>query len=327
MSRPSAPPAPAGVVVVGSLTVDLTSFSDRLPALGETVLGHQFTMVAGGKGLNQALAAARMGAPTWMVGCVGDDLFASTVTGGLAAAGVNADYVRAVPGAATGIAHIRVDGHGDNDIVMIPLANGNLRTGDVDAALAALDGQAGVALVQLEIPAEVAVHALRAARARGLTTVLDPAPAPREPLPDDVYGLVDVVTPNETEAARLTGVPVVDEPSARMAGEWFTERGCRTAVITLGAAGSVVVRRGEPGRLIPAVPVAAVDSTAAGDAFAGALGSRLAATGDLDGALRWAAAAGALATTVSGASSSIPDLDAVRRLLGEHPAARTERIS
>jgi ribokinase len=314
-------PAPDGVVVIGSLTVDLTSFSDRLPARGETVIGRQFTMVAGGKGANQALASARMGAPTWMVGCVGDDIFAVTVTEGLAAAGVNAGYVRAVPDAATGIAHIRVNGRGDNDIVMIPLANGELRAADVDAALAGLSGRAGVALVQLEIPADVAVHALGAARARGMTTVLDPAPAPREPLPADVYRLVDIVTPNETEASLLTGVPVVGEESARRAGEWLVGQGCRTAVITLGAAGSVLVRRGEFARLIPALPVAAVDSTAAGDAFAGALGSRLAAGQDLDGALRWAAAAGALATTVGGASSSIPGHDAVRRLLQEHPAA------
>jgi ribokinase len=320
-------PAADGVAVVGSLTVDLTSFSDRLPALGETVLGRQFTMVAGGKGANQALAAARMGAPTWMVGCVGDDVFSATVTDGLAAGGVNAEYVRAVPGAATGIAHIRVDGQGDNDIVMIPLANGDLRTGDVDAALAGLDGRVGVVLVQLEIPADVAVHALRAAHARGITTVLDPAPAPREPLPADVYGLIDVVTPNETEASLLTGVTVVDEDSAQRAGEWFTGQGCGAAVITLGAAGAVLVRHGKPAQVIPPVAVAAVDSTAAGDAFTGALGSRLAATDGLEAALRWAAAAGALATTVGGASSSIPDHDAVRRLLDTQTAGRTEHIS
>jgi ribokinase len=320
-------PTPDGVAVVGSLTVDLTSFSDRLPVLGETVLGHQFTMVAGGKGANQALAAARMGAQTWMVGCVGDDVFSATVIDGLAAGGVDARYVRAVPGAATGIAHIRVDGRGDNDIVMIPLANSDLRAGDVDAALAGLAGRVGVVLVQLEIPADVAVHALRAAHARGITTVLDPAPAPREPLPAGLYELIDVVTPNETEASLLTGVTVVDEESARRAGEWFTGQGCRAAVITLGAAGAVLVRRGEPVQVIPPVPVAAVDSTAAGDAFTGALGSRLAAAEGLEAALRWAAAAGALATTVGGASSSIPDHHAVRRLLDEQLAGRTEHIS
>lgn len=318
-------PGPAGVAVVGSLTVDLTSFSDRLPAPGETVLGRQFTMVAGGKGANQALAAARMGAPTWMIGCVGDDVFSTTVTDGLDAGGVNPEFVRAVPGAATGIAHIRVDGRGDNDIVMIPLANSDLRTGDVDAALAGLADRVSVVLVQLEIPVDVAMHALRAAHARGITTVLDPAPAPREPLPVDVYHLIDVVTPNETEASLLTGINVVDEESARRAGEWFTGQGCRAAVITMGAAGAVLVRRDEPVQLIPPVPVTAVDSTAAGDAFTGALGSRLAVAEGLEAALRWAAAAGALATTVGGASSSIPDRDAVHRLL--QGAARMEAIS
>jgi ribokinase len=293
--------------------IDLTAFADRLPAPGETVLGNQFVMVAGGKGLNQALAAARMGGPAWMVGCVGDDAFSPTVLGALTEAGADTSHVRRVTGTPTGVAHIRVGQDGGNDIVVVPLANHELRTADVDAALDALAGRASVLLVQLEIAIDVAVHALSAARERGLTTVLDPAPA--APLDDSVYRLVDVMTPNETEASLLTGVPVTDQESARRAAETLVELGCRTAIVTLGAAGCVVAGKGEPTRALPALPVTAIDTTAAGDAFTGALGSRLAAGDDLDAAIRWATAAGALTTTIAGASSAIPAREAVSRLI------------
>lgn len=295
--------------------IDLTAFADRLPAPGETVLGSQFVMVAGGKGLNQALAAARLGAPAWMVGCVGDDAFSPTVLAALTESGADTTHVRQVAGVSTGVAHIRVGRDGGNDIVVVPLANARLRAGDVDAALDALAGRASVLLVQLEIAVDVAVHALGAARARGMTTVLDPAPAPRVPLDENVYRLIDVMTPNETEAALLTGVTVTDEGSARQAAESLVRMGCGTAIVTLGAAGCVVASKSEPTRALPALPVEAVDTTAAGDAFTGALGSRLAAGDDLDTAVRWATAAGALTTTIAGASPAIPAREAVSRLI------------
>jgi ribokinase len=305
----------SGVVVVGSMGIDLTAFADRLPAPGETVLGNEFVMVAGGKGLNQALAAARMGAPAWMVGCVGDDIFADTVLGALTESGADTSHVRRETGVPTGVAHIRVGNDGGNDIVVVPLANRRLRTSDVDAALDALSGRASVLLVQFEIAVDVAVHALTAARDRGMTTVLDPAPAPSERPDESVYRLVDVVTPNETEATLLTGVTVTDEASARQAAEALVQLGCGAAIVTLGAAGSVVARKGETTRAIPAMPVKAIDTTAAGDAYTGALGSRLAAGDDLDEAIRWATAAGALTTTIAGASSAIPTTEAVTRFL------------
>lgn len=317
------PVRPTGVVVIGSLTVDLTAISPRLPRLGETVLGTDFQMVPGGKGANQALVAGRLGAPTWMVGAVGDDLFRQTVLDGLAAAGVSADHVRTVADTPTGIAHIRVDSTGDNDIVMIPLANAALSPSDIDEALAALTGRVSVALVQLEIPIDTAVYAIRAAYSSGLQVVLDPAPA--APLPDAIYALVDVVTPNETEAALLTGVDVVDSTSAATAGRWFIERGCATAVITLGAKGAVVVEGDGSSRHYPGFPVKAVDATAAGDAFSGALGTMLASDAGTEAALAWAAAAGALAVTAYGASSSLPDRQAVEAFLASpaRPAAGT----
>jgi len=314
----------AGVVVIGSLTIDLTSRSTLLPSPGETVLGTEFTMVPGGKGANQALAAAQMGVPTWMVGCVGDDMFRSVVVSRMEAAGVRLDHLRVVPGMATGVAHIRVDGAGENNIVMVPLANGALRGDDIDAALDALAGQVSVALIQLEIPFDVATHAVRVAHAAGLIVVLDPAPAPPTPLPVELYGTIDLVTPNESEASVLSGIDVVDRASAGRAGAWFVERGCASAAITLGAKGAIVVSRDGGERFVPPLTVTTVDTTAAGDAFAGTIGSRLAAGDDLDAAVRWASAAGALTVTRMGASSALPSLAAVQDLL-ERSGSRSSK--
>lgn len=306
------------VLVVGSATVDLTTFSTRLPGPGETLLGDSFSLVMGGKGANQAVAAARAGAATRFVGCVGDDLFAPLVREGLASAGVELTHLREVPGQ-TGIAHIRVDGAGENNIVMVPLANDALSSAQIDAALdeaAPADAApaGGVLLTQLEIPAAATVHAIRGARARGFTVVLDPAPA-RE-LDAQIWPLIDVVTPNETEAALLTGIAVDGREDAVRAGHWLLERGVGAALITRAGAGSVLVTQDEVHDIAPH-PVTVVDTTAAGDAFAGYLAAGLAGGQDLLAAIQRAGAAGALAVTRRGASPSIPGLGDVRELLAE----------
>ncbi|WP_255948178.1 ribokinase [Streptomyces odontomachi] len=306
-----------GVLVVGSITADVTAFSRRLPRPGETVLGDDFTLVLGGKGANQAVAAARAGAPTWMVGCVGDDLFRGTVLDGLRAHGVQTSEVRTLP-ERTGVAHIRVDASGENDIVITPLANAALTTDMVDASIAGTRDRTGVMLLQLEIPAEVTCHAARAGAEAGFTVVLDPAPA--QPLPDDVWAHVDLVTPNESEATALTGIEVDGPEAAGRAGHWFLDRGVRHALITLGGAGAVSVTA-ERVQHFAAFPVTPVDTTAAGDAFTGALGAALAAGLDTDVALRQGMAAGALATLRPGASPSLPDLAAVRALLASAGSA------
>ncbi|GAB3679242.1 ribokinase [Angustibacter aerolatus] len=301
-----------GVVVVGSLSADVTAFAPRLPGPGETVLGSTFSMVLGGKGANQAVAAARAGAVTAMVGCVGDDLFRDLVVDGLRAEGVGTDHLRTVSGP-TGIAHIRVDAAGQNDIVVVPLANAELTTDAAEKALRALAPGAAVLLLQLEVPLETAVHAARVGHELGLTVVLDPAPAAE--LDHAVWAHVDVVTPNETEARRITGCTDVAD-----AGRWFVERGARTAVVTVGGDGAVVVDA-RCTRRLATHPVTPVDTTAAGDAVAGHLGAALAAGAGLDDALRRALAAGALAVTVAGASPSLPTAAAVDALLGDdHPA-------
>lgn len=300
-----------GVLVVGSTSVDLTAFARRLPGPGETVLGEAFTSVLGGKGANQAVAAARAGASTRFVACVGDDPFAAVVESGLRDAGVDLSHLHRLAGA-TGVAHIRVDAAGENDIVVVPNANAALEPAHVDAALGDDGDRSGALLVQLESPLATVAHAVRRGREAGLVVVLDPAPA--QPLDDGLWAHVDVVTPNETEAAMLTGVRVDDAAGAEAAARWFLARGVGAAVVTLAGEGALVVDASGARRLAP-FRVDAVDTTAAGDAFAGALAAALAAGATLDGAARRAAAAGALAVTRRGASPSIPTAAEVDALL------------
>lgn len=292
----------AGVVIVGSITADVTTFSQRLPARGETILGDQFTLLLGGKGANQAVASGLAGTASFMVGCIGNDLFEDLVGGGLRSHGVDTSELRVVD-APTGIAHIRVDASGENDIVMVPLANDHLSVEQIDDAISRLAPRVSVLLTQLEIPREKAMHAVRAGRAAGLTVILDPAPA--AVLPDEAWAHVDYATPNETEASLITGVEVKDFDTAVAAGRWFLARGTRNAIITMAAAGAVLVTADRADEF-PAYAVTAVDTTAAGDAFSGYLGASLASGMDIDAAIARAMAAGALAVTKYGASPSLP---------------------
>ena len=302
----------AGVVVVGSISADVTAFADRLPRPGETVVGNAVTLVLGGKGANQAVASARFGAPTWMVGCVGDDAFAELTSQSLIDQGVDTALLRRVKGP-TGVAHIRVDGSSQNDIVIVPLANTRLDEAQVDDALAALADRCAVVLLQLEVRTDVTAHAAAVARRAGLMVVLDPAPAIA--LPEDVWQHIDVVTPNETEAAVLTGIEVTGPSSAVEAGRWFLDRGAGHAIVTLGGEGAVAVSPGAQPRTFAAHPVTPVDTTAAGDAFTGTLGAVLAAGESLDAAIRYGMAAGALAVTRAGASPSMPTREQVLALV------------
>ncbi|NUU31707.1 ribokinase [Arthrobacter sp. C9C5] len=303
-----------GVIIVGSITADVTTFSKRLPKRGETILGEEFTLLLGGKGANQAVASGLAGAPSFMVGCVGNDLFRPLVTGGLEDHGVDTSELRVVE-APTGIAHIRVDDSGENDIVMVPLANDHLGPEQITAAIARLAPRASVLLTQLEIPREAAAHAVRAARAAGLTVVLDPAPAAA--LDQQTWAGVDYVTPNETEASLITGIPVTDQASAIRAGQWFLAQGTGGAIITLASAGAVLVTADRQA-VFESFPVTAVDTTAAGDAFSGYLGASLAAGLSIDDAIRRAMAAGALAVTKKGASPSLPSAADVELFLSSN---------
>jgi ribokinase len=298
-----------GTLVVGSATIDVTAYADRAPRAGETVLGRSSTLVPGGKGANQAMAAAQAGCPTAIVGCVGDDVYGHIVIAALDERGVDLAYLRQVSGP-TGLAHIRVNSSGENDIVIIPNANGALAEEWVEQAIAAADIYR-VLLIQLEIPLNVIRRAARAGAAGEMIVILDPAPAAE--LPEEVWADIDIVTPNETEAEELTGIAVTDAASAARAGAWFLERGVSLAIITRASAGVVVVRPESTTELPPTRPVEVVDTTAAGDAFAGYLAGALAGGALIEDAIHRGMAAGALAVTRPGASTSIPtraDVDA-----------------
>lgn len=300
------------VIVVGSMTTDVTTFSERVPERGETILGDEFTLVLGGKGANQAIAAGRAGAPSHIVGCVGDDIFRDIVRAGLEDAGVDTAYVREVAGVGTGIAHIRVDAAGENDIVMVPRANSELSEADIDRAFDAVGSRCAVMLTQLETPYTLTRHAVERAKRDGVTVLLDPAPA--HALDDVLWASVDYVTPNETEARLLTGIPVTNRDEAIEAGRWFTDRGAGCALITLAGEGAVAVTA-DDAVFFPPIRVDVVDTTAAGDAFAGCLAAGLASGLTRDDAIRRAMAAGALAVTTAGASPSIPDKAEIDALL------------
>jgi ribokinase len=302
----------SGVAVVGSINADLAAFGSPLPRPGETVIGTEFSLVLGGKGANQAIAAARAGAPTYMIGAVGDDLFSDLTLGALADEGVEVTAVRIMDGS-TGIAHIRVDAlSAQNDIMIIPNANHRLSPDDVEGSLRALRDYVSVVLVQLEIPLTVVQRVAEVCHDCELRLVLDPAPA--QPMPPEVWRGVSMVTPNELEAEVLTGIAVTDRSSAELAARWFLDHGVAIAVITRGEDGALVI--GPDGiEEYPAFPATPVDTTAAGDAFAGALGASLARDASLTEALRRGLAAGALAVSVRGASPSLPTAEAVDALL------------
>ncbi len=300
----------AEILVLGSLNMDLIVRTPRLPAPGETILGTTFTTAPGGKGANQAVAAAKLGAPVKMLGRVGADDFGKVLRSNLSAVGVDTQYLVTDTEAATGIASIWVDDKGQNSIIVAPGANGRVGRADVDAAAVAFRN-ARVIVAQLEIPLDAVQYAFQLARKHNQLTILNPAPA--QPLSRKILELVDVVIPNETEAAQLTGMQVQDFESAQNAANVLKQMGARRVLITLGAQGAVILDDDTPAQAIAPFPVQVVDTTAAGDAFVGALAAALARDKDWNTSLREASAAGALAATKLGAQPSLPtraELDA-----------------
>jgi ribokinase len=282
------------VCVVGSANLDLVATAARAPAPGETVLGHSYAEHPGGKGLNQAVAAARSGANTAFLGALGSDAAGALLRQVLEVDGIDHTGVHVVDDLPTGRALITVGDDGENSIVVVPGANATVVVDSMPAA--------HVVLAQLEIPLDAVIAAFRLGRATGSTTVLNPAPAAE--LPIELLALTDVVVPNEHEVELLGGP------------EHLLERGPGTVVVTLGRDGAMWYSA-TGSTAIPPLPVDPVDTTAAGDAFCGALCARLAAGDQIDVALTWAAAAGALATTAAGAVPSLPRAAAIRAALAE----------
>jgi len=290
------------IVVVGSSNMDLVVKSPRIPAIGETVLGEDFIMTPGGKGANQAVAAAKLGAQVSLVAKLGDDMFARASVGNLKQAGVDTEYVVQTQEAPSGVALITVDRAGDNVIVVAPGANGLLSTEDVAAARSAI-ASAGAMLLQLEVPLATVEFAARLANDCGIPVILDPAPA--QELDSALLAMVDILTPNESEAMILTGAEVTDEDSARAACRDLLARGVKAVILTMGASGFLLAD-GERMQFVPAVEVDAVDATAAGDAFAGSLAVGLAQGKAILDAALFANYVAALSVTKMGAQSAMP---------------------
>ncbi|MCW6006423.1 ribokinase [Micromonospora sp. CPCC 205371] len=289
------------VVVAGSANMDLVATSPVLPRPGETVLGNAFTMVPGGKGANQAIAASRAGASCSFLGAIGSDAFGVTLKARLAASGVDSAHARVVYGS-SGVALVVVEAEGENTIVVIPGANGAF-TALTEAELATIQG-ADVLVCQLEIPVETVTQAAVAARAAGVRVLLNAAPA--RDLPDELLAAVDLLVVNEGEAQAILGSGR-DDPAALLS---VVPR----AVVTLGDEGAWYVSRDGEATRVPAFKVDTVDSTAAGDAFTGALAVGWGEGRDLVDAVRWACAAGAVCARRLGASVSLPTRDEIDAL-------------
>lgn len=296
------------VVVVGSINRDTVLRAYSIPRPGETVLGSSLSTSRGGKGANQAVAVARLGSSVAMIGRVGADSDGTGCLGSLAAEGIDVDGVGVDVDAPTGHATVIVDDDAENAIVVIPGANGMLGAAEVRSAAAALRN-AAVTLVQLEIPMEAVEEALSLSMG---TVILNPAPAQRMPAP--LLANVDVLVPNRGELALLSGRSPARDVDGIIA-QARSIAGPTTVVVTLGADGAVVVSEAG-GYHVAALPVEAVDTTGAGDGFCGGLADAIARGVDIDGAVRWAAAVGALATTRNGAQAALPDRRTVLEAVG-----------
>lgn len=294
------------IVVVGSLNMDLVVRAARHPKIGETIIGSAFQTFPGGKGANQAVAAARLGGQVRMIGRVGSDDFGQALLNGVLRDGVDATHIQRDPAEATGVALITVDDLGRNTIVVASGANGRLLPGDILAAESAFDGAAAL-VMQLESPLPALEQAVEIAHRRGLKIILNPAPA--QPLPAALLTGCDILVPNESELALLSGVQGVEDGVRCLQAQ-----GVRCLVVTLGEQG-VLVADGAQRTSIAAHSVAAVDTVAAGDAFVGALAVALTEGLELAKAAEWGNAAAAISVTRRGAQPSLPTRDEVEQFL------------
>ena len=289
------------ILVVGSSNTDMTVKTRTLPLPGETVLGGVFTMGAGGKGANQAVAARRLGGEVKFICKVGRDIFGDNAIAHYMEEGLDTDGIlrSELP---SGIALISVDEHAENCIVVASGANNDLTEADIEAVAGDIRN-CGILLLQLEIPVPSVVKAARIAHEAGATVVLNPAPAC--PLPDELFRYVDLFIPNETELSTFSGLPVSDEASAAKAAAAMQAKGVGKLIVTMGSKGSLICEGGEP-VFVPARKVKAVDTTAAGDTFCGALCVALSEGRGLKEAAEFATAASALTVQKMGAQDSIP---------------------
>jgi ribokinase len=301
------------IVVVGSSNTDMIVQLPHLPKPGETVSGGAFSTAAGGKGANQAVAAARAGANVGLVARVGEDSFGEQAIAGFVGDGIDVSHVTRNPAAPSGVALIFVDDGGENCIAVAPGANATLTPEDVEAAEDLITG-AEVVVMQLETPIETVGRAAALAREHGVRVILNPAPARQ--LSDEILGNVSILTPNESEAELLTGIQVSDDAGAEEAARALSARGVDIVILTLGSRGAYVFES-DSGELVPGFEVQVVDTTAAGDVFNGSLAVGLAEGLPLARAVRFANAAAALSVTRLGAQPSAPTRSEIETFLSE----------
>lgn len=304
------------VVVLGSMNMDVVVSTTRIPRPGETVLGEDIRYLPGGKGANQAVAAGYLGSDVVFIGCTGDDDIGAQLRARLRRANVRVDHVRALPEISSGMALVVIDVAGENVIVVAPGANGRIAPTDLDACVDIIAGSV-IAIAQLETPLPTVVRFAELCHQQGVPLLLNAAPY--QPLPEALLSRIDYLVLNREEAGALTGVPTTDRASAHAACEAASARGVPHVVVTLGQDGCVALSDGR--RIeVDAFPVEVVDSTGAGDAFTGALGSALARGDDLVTALRFAAATGALACRQVGAQQQgIPRSEVLELIAGQGP--------
>ena len=303
------------IIVVGSSNTDMIIKLERIPLPGETILGGEFVTAAGGKGANQAVGAARAGGQVTFIARVGADMFGDQAVAGFTREGINTDHVLRDKSRPSGVALIFVAKDGENSIAVAGGANGELSPTDVRQAKKLFAG-VGMLVMQLETPLATVQAAADLAAKAGVRVILNPAPA--RALPDKLLKKISIITPNETEAELLTGIKVDSEAGAAKAAGKLLTRGVKTAIITLGSRGAFVAGAGVA-KLVPGFKVRAVDTTAAGDTFNGALAVALVEGKTLENAIRFANAAAAISVTRLGAQTSVPTRKEIEKLLKNNP--------